>query len=207
VLLEKDVLGDSENKHYLEMISKNTDRLYALVTDIVDSSRINLGKLKFNIDVYDVYKIFNDVKEDMSLTISKKGFISEFVIEDRLPNIKADFERTMQVLHNLISNSIKFTIKGMISLHVVREGEFIKFIVKDTGQGIPDENKSVLFSRFYQVDSELTRKVGGSGLGLSICKGLVQGMGGKIGFESESGKGSTFYFTLPIADIKNAKKI
>ena len=204
VLLEKDVLGDSENKHYLEMISKNTDRLYALVTDIVDSSRINLGKLKFNIDVYDVYKIFNDVKEDMSLTISQKGLTPEFFIEDRLPNVKADFERTMQVLHNLISNSIKFTIKGMISLHVVREGEFIKFIVKDTGQGIPDENKSVLFSRFYQVDSELTRKVGGSGLGLSICKGLVQGMGGKIGFESESGKGSIFYFTLPIADIKNA---
>ena len=204
VLLEKDLWGDSENKHYLEMIAKNTDRLYTLVTDIVDSSRINLGKLKFNIDVYDVYKIFNDVKEDMSLTISKKGFTPEFVIEDRLPNVKADFERTMQVLHNLISNSIKFTIKGTISLHVIREGEFIKFIVKDTGQGIPDENKSALFSRFYQVDSELTRKVGGSGLGLSICKGLVEGMGGKIGFESESGKGSTFYFTLPIADIKNA---
>jgi signal transduction histidine kinase len=202
VLFEKNVWGDEDNKHYLELIGKNANRLYTLVTDIVDSSRLNLGRLKFNIETQDTYKIFNEIKGDMSLTISKKGLTPEFVIEDGLPKVRADFERTMQVLHNLISNSIKFTTQGMISLHVNREGEFIKFTIKDTGQGIPDENKSVLFSRFYQVDSQMTRKVGGSGLGLSICKGLVEGMGGKVWFDSELGKGSTFCFTIPIANDK-----
>jgi|GEM_PF-6251830 len=199
VLLEKDKWGDPENKHYLETISKNANRLYNLVTDIVDSSRLNLGRLKFNIEVHDPYRIFNEVKDDMTITISKKGLTPEFIIEENLPKINADFERTMQVLHNLMSNSIKFTEQGIISLNVKKDGEFVKFEVKDTGQGIPDENKAALFSRFYQVDSAMTRKVGGSGLGLSICKGLVEGMGGKIGFESTAGKGSTFHFTLPTA--------
>jgi len=198
VLLEKDKWGDEENRHYLDMINRNTDRLYNLVTDIVDSSRINLGKLKFNIEPHDVYEIFDEIKEDMNLIISKKGLMPEFSIEDGLPKVHADFERTMQILRNLISNSMKFTEQGVISLHVNRDGEYIQFTVKDTGQGIPDENKSALFSRFYQVDSSMTRKTGGSGLGLSVCKGLVEGMGGKIGFESEAGKGSTFHFTLPI---------
>jgi len=200
VLRDKETFNDPEkNNHYLELVEKNANRLYNLVTDIVDSSRINLGRLKFNIDVHDPYRIFNDIKENMTISISKKGLAPEFSIENGLPKIRADFERTMQVLNNIISNSIKFTVQGMISLHVEKEGEFVKFTVKDTGQGIPEENKNAIFSRFYQVDSEMTRKIGGSGLGLSICKGLVEGMGGKIGFESETGKGSTFYFTLPIA--------
>jgi len=200
VLKDKEAFNDPEkNSHYLELIEKNANRLYNLVTDIVDSSRLNLGRLKFNIEVHDPYRIFNEVKEDMTITISKKGLTPEFIIEENLPKINADFERTMQVLHNLMSNSIKFTEQGVISLNVKKDGEFVKFEVKDTGAGIPDENKAALFSRFYQVDSQLTRKVGGSGLGLSICKGLVEGMGGKIGFESTAGKGSTFHFTLPIA--------
>jgi len=116
----------------------------------------------------------------------------------------ADFERTMQVLHNLISNSVKFTAQGRISLHVSRYGHLVRFEVSDTGQGIPKENFNSLFSRFYQVDSSMTRKVGGSGLGLSICKGLVEEMGGKIGFNSELGKGSIFGFILPIANTNSS---
>ena len=134
----------------------------------------------------------------MSYAITNKGLITDFNIESKLPMIQADYERVMQVLRNLLSNSIKFTESGLISLNVCREGDFVKFIVKDTGQGIPKENYEYIFSRFYQVDSSATRKVGGSGLGLSICKGLVENMGGKIWFESELGKGSTFYFTIPI---------
>jgi len=202
IMLEKDKWGDADNKHYLELINKNTDRLYTLVTDIVDSSRISLGKLKLNIEEVDTYKLFNEIKENMTLVISGKGLAPIFIIDKKLPNIMADFERTMQILHNLISNSVKFTEHGRISLHVSRYDDFIRFEVLDTGQGIPKENFNSIFSKFYQVDSSMTRKIGGSGLGLSICKGLVEGMGGKIGFNSELGKGSIFAFILPIVNNK-----
>ncbi|HYD02717.1 MAG TPA: HAMP domain-containing sensor histidine kinase, partial [Alphaproteobacteria bacterium] len=206
VLLDKNMpLDENTRIHYLELVDNNTQRLYTLVNDIVDSSRLNLGKLTFHIDEIDIYKIFNEIRDDMTITISKKGLTPEFVMEEGLPNIKADFERTMQVLHNLMSNSIKFTTQGSVSLKIYREGNFVKFEIRDTGQGIPEENKGALFSRFYQVDSSLTRKVGGSGLGLSICKSLVENMGGRIGFDSELGKGSTFYFTLPIVNSTPAK--
>jgi len=199
VLNDKTIFSDTEkSSHYLDLISKNTERLYDLVVDLVDSSRISMGKLKLNIDTIDVYDLFNDIKENTSFSIQSKGLSAEFNIAENLPKITGDYERTMQVLRNFISNSTKFTTQGMILLHVYCEGDYVRFDVKDTGQGIPDENKASIFSRFYQVDSTMTRKVGGSGLGLSICKGLVEGMGGKIGFESELGKGSTFYFKLPV---------
>ena len=208
MLQDDDVLTDVEkSKHYLDLINKNTNRLYDLVLDLVDSSRINIGKLKLNMENVDVYRLFNDIKENMSYAITNKGLITDFNIESKLPMIQADYERVMQVLRNLLSNSIKFTESGLISLNVCREGDFVKFIVKDTGQGIPKENYEYIFSRFYQVDSSATRKVGGSGLGLSICKGLVENMGGKIWFESGIGKGSTFYFTIPIKDKQGFKSL
>ena len=199
VMHDDAILADVEkSKHYLDLISKNTNRLYDLVLDLVDSSRLSVGKLKLNMEEVNVDNLFNDIKENMSYSITTKGLIADFKIEPNLPHIQADYERVMQVLRNLISNSVKFTTSGMIALNICREGDFVKFIVKDTGQGIPKENYEYIFSRFYQVDSSATRKVGGSGLGLSICKGLVENMGGKIWFESELGKGSTFYFTIPI---------
>jgi signal transduction histidine kinase len=186
-----------KSRHYLDLIDSNTNRLYSLVVDLVDSSRLNLGKLKLNIESVDPYKLFDDVRENMSLIISDKGLTPKFFADEHLPHIFCDYERSMQVLRNLITNSVKFTPAGTIYVGVTLDADFVKFEVSDTGQGIPEENKAMIFSRFYQVDSSVTRKVGGSGLGLSICKGLVDNMGGKIWFESEVGKGSKFFFTLP----------
>ncbi|HYD02975.1 MAG TPA: cache domain-containing protein [Alphaproteobacteria bacterium] len=201
LLQDEAILSDAEQRnHYIDLIDKNTDRLYNLVLDVIDSSRLSLGKLKLNISNVDPAKLFTDIKENMSIVISGKQLTPEFSMEPNMPLVHCDYERTMQVLRNLISNSIKFTEIGSISLKIYREGDFIKFEVKDTGQGIPKENFNSIFSKFYQVDSSLTRKVGGSGLGLSICKGLIENMGGQIGFNSEVGKGSVFYFTLPIVD-------
>ncbi|HYD02977.1 MAG TPA: HAMP domain-containing sensor histidine kinase [Alphaproteobacteria bacterium] len=207
LLQDEAVLSDAEQRnHYIDLINRNTDRLYNLVLDVVDSSRLSLGKLKLNISNVDPAKLFTDIKENMSIVISSKQLTPEFSIEPNLPLIRCDYERTMQVLRNLISNSTKFTQIGSISLKIYRAGDFIRFEVKDTGQGIPKENFNGIFSKFYQVDSSLTRKVGGSGLGLSICKGLIENMGGQIGFDSEVGKGSTFYFTLPVQDNSSEKK-
>jgi signal transduction histidine kinase len=141
--------------------------------------------------------------------ISDKGLVPRFTISEHLPKINADYERTLQVLRNLISNSTKFTSWGTVSLKIAldeKDNNYVCFELKDTGQGIPEENKSMIFSRFYQVDSSMARKIGGSGLGLSICKGLIDSMGGKIWFESEVGQGSTFYFTLPVLKENNVSK-
>jgi signal transduction histidine kinase len=200
VLQDPSILSDTDkSRHYLELIDKNTDQLYTLVLDIVDSSRISLGKLSLNIDEVDTYRVLDNIRENMALVISGKNLTPVFSFEAGLPRIMADYERTLQIIRNLISNSIKFTEKGSISLEAHREGQFVQFSVADTGQGIPEENQKLIFSRFYQVDSTLTRKAGGSGLGLSICYGLVRNMGGKIWFKSVPNSGTTFFFTIPVS--------
>ncbi|MFH2021367.1 MAG: ATP-binding protein [archaeon] len=200
-LMENDKIrrSDKKKKYYLDLIHKNTNRLYNLILDLVDSSRISLGQIKMNIEKVDVESVIEETKESMMILISEKGLKSAFVFEKNLPKIKADKERVLQVLRNLIINALHYTEKGSISVSAYKKDNFVRFEVKDTGQGIPKESQDKLFSRFYQVDSSMKRKVGGSGLGLSVCKGLVELMNGKIWFDSVVSKGTTFYFTLPIA--------
>jgi signal transduction histidine kinase len=137
------------------------------------------------------------MKEYTQNNIKDKDINIDFYVQENLPIIHADSEKITRVLKNLISNSIKFTNNGVILLRIHRDNNLIKFEVKDTGQGIPKESYNFIFSNLYQVNTSLARKTGGVGLGLFICKGLVEGMGGKIRFESELRKGSTFYFTIP----------
>ncbi len=197
----------AKSKHYLGLINKNTSRLYKLVVDLVDSSRISIGKIKMDIQIVDPKKIFKEIKDNMELIIKEKGIKAQFSIAKKVPKIYADPERVSQVLKNLIINAVHYTpAKGKISLKVYRKGNYVQFEVKDTGVGIPKDSQKKIFSRFYQVDSSLRRKVGGSGLGLSVSKGLVNFMKGKIWFESKVGKGTTFYFTLPIAKKEVKKK-
>jgi PAS domain S-box-containing protein len=205
ILQEQNLILDrNKSMHYLNLIESNTDTLYQLVTDIVDSSRLSLGKLTLNIEEVDVNSIYQEISENLIMLIKNKNLTPDFNIDNNLPKIRADAARTMQVLRNFISNSIKFTSSGSIKLKIYRLGNYVCFEVSDTGQGIPDENKPMIFSKFYQVDSSMTRKTGGSGLGLSICKGLVEGMNGKIWFDSMVGIGSTFYFTLPIVQSNDS---
>jgi signal transduction histidine kinase len=111
--------------------------------------------------------------------------------------VLADKERLHQIFNNLISNALKFTSEGFIEIGYKPLGDMVEFHVKDTGIGISPVFYDKIFERFRQVEAEKTRKYGGNGLGLSITKNLVELMGGKIWLESEEGKGSTFYFTLP----------
>jgi signal transduction histidine kinase len=194
------IMEDKEKrKHYLELVNQNTVRLYNLILDLVDSSRLSLGKLKLDVTEVDANRISSDIRENMNMVIKEKGITPVFKIDKDLPMISADPERLMQIIRNLIVNAVHFTPKGgTISLTIMKKGNFVQFGIKDTGEGIPKEKQKNIFSRFYQADASLTRKVKGSGLGLSICHGLVQLMGGKIWFSSEGGKGTTFYFTIPI---------
>ncbi|MBN2368663.1 PAS domain-containing protein [Candidatus Woesearchaeota archaeon] len=201
LLKTKNVIKDKKKQnHYLDLVNDNTIRLYNLILDLVDSSRLSLGKLDIDIKEVNTIDIFNDVKENMALVIEKSGIKPVFTIEKDLPKLKADPERLLQVIRNLIVNATHFTKEGgTISVGVRRKGRFVEFSVRDDGEGIPKERQDKIFSRFYQADSSLTRKVKGSGLGLSVCKGLVELMEGRIWFESVEGKGTTFLFTIPVA--------
>jgi len=205
LMRDQKVMKDREKRdHYLELINQDTERLYDLILDIVDSSRLSLGKLDLSIEETEVMPIFNEIKEHMNIIIQGKGLRPNFSIEKNLPKINADSTRLLQVLKNLLINAVHFTEKGTVSLRIYKKGKCVQFEVNDTGEGIPKDAQPHIFSKFYQADASLTRKVKGSGLGLSLSKGLVETMGGKIWFESGEGKGTTFYFTIPIT--KGGKK-
>lgn len=192
-IMKKDV------RYYLKLIIKNTESLYNLVIDLIDCSMINVGKLNIEFQNVDVIKIFKDIKNNMEHIIADKGLITKFNIEKDLPNLWADPGRIEQVLRNLIMNAISATDKGQIALNIIRKGKYVQFEVSDTGMGIPKNKQKEIFTRFYQVVPAYKKKRTGSGLGLSISKGLVELMKGKIWFISEEGVGTTFYFTIPVA--------
>jgi len=202
-LLEKENIIENEEirTKYLKIIETEIERLGELVTDVLDLSRIDLGTMKFNIEDADIVKIMEDVKDEMTQKVKEKGLTLDFNIDHDLPIIKTDKEKLREVLINLIDNSVKYTSRGGIKIDTHKEGNYIKFSVTDTGIGIPKKYFNKLFTRFYQVESPLTRKVGGSGLGLSICKEYIEKLGGRIWLKSKIGKGTTFYFTLPIKKI------
>ncbi|MEM4398136.1 MAG: transporter substrate-binding domain-containing protein, partial [Candidatus Woesearchaeota archaeon] len=191
-----------ENKQlreqYFNIIIQDTERLGKLITDILDLSRLDLGTMKFYYEKTTAEEILNQIKNLCDLQIKSKGLKSYYIIKNKIPEFYTDKSRLIQVISNLVNNSIKYTEKGFIKVeaYIDNKNEFIHFKVIDTGVGIPKNEHKNLFQRFYQVDSSYTRKVGGSGLGLSICKGIVEALHGEIWFSSQVGKGSTFEFKI-----------
>ncbi len=199
-LLQDDKIGSNPElrKKYLKIIEKEMTRLAKLANDILDLTKAEMGTLSFFFSEVDLNKLLEEIRENMKERIKEKNL--KFFVEGigKLPKIFTDGERVKQVLINLIDNAIKYTPKGEIRVKAVKRNGFIRFEVKDTGIGIPKTFHEKIFTPFFQIDSPLTRKAKGSGLGLSICKIIVEKLGGKIWFKSEEGKGTTFYFTLPL---------
>ncbi len=197
--------NEKKQKDFLKIIKVSADSLLQIINDILDLSKIEAGKLQLEEIPFDLREILNDVTQLIFLSASKKGLASELIIEQDVPQyIKGDPLRLKQILLNLLSNALKFTEKGTIQVLVKREQvnaaeqENIIFSVKDTGVGIDEEKQEIMFRKFSQADSTITRKFGGTGLGLAISKRLVEMMNGKIDFKSEAGKGSEFYFRVPV---------
>ncbi len=207
-LLQDDKIAVDREKRakYLSIIDSETKRLATLVTDILDLSRVDLGTIKLMPSEVDINETMSNIQKEMNVQITQKGLLSEYVIEKNLPKLYTDKERFIQILMNLINNSVKYTPKGKITVKAARERDFIHFSIKDTGIGIAKENHGHIFERFYQVDSSYTRKAGGTGLGLSLCKEFIERMGGKIWFESDIGRGSEFHFTIPVKAVLKAPK-
>ncbi len=193
-------LTDNMNSD-LGLIQKNGQHLLHLINDVLDMAKIESGKMNLNIEKFNLQEIIEEVTSITSPLASEKN-LALFIEpdSDHEVEINADKIRLRQVMINLINNSIKFTEKGKISIHVTREENNVLISVKDTGIGIPIELLESVFQEFTQVDTTTTRKTGGTGLGLPISRKLIQMHSGRLWAESSgiNGEGSTFYVHLPI---------
>jgi GAF domain-containing protein/ActR/RegA family two-component response regulator len=202
-------LTDLQNQD-LTSIYNAGQHLLGLINDILDMSRIEAGKMELVFDEVDLRDIFKGVLSTTTALVKDKAIALHDDTPPDLPLVRADSMRVRQILLNLLANAAKFTDQGSITLRAraveaensrteMRE-PFVEISIHDTGHGIPPEDMPKLFEAFSQVDASPTRKVGGSGLGLSICRNLVELHGGRIWAESDGvpGAGSTFSFTLPV---------
>ncbi|WP_010585327.1 ammonium transporter [Schlesneria paludicola] len=193
---------DSRQHQFVKACQTSGRALLTLVNDILDLSKIEAGKLEMDVHDFDLEQLVHETTEMLWLRAHEKGleFICDFDPQAR-QIYSGDGNRLGQILINLLNNAVKFTEHGEVILNIVcdrieNEIATLRFIVRDTGIGIPQDRANRLFQPFSQVDSSTTRKYGGTGLGLAICKHLVEMMGGQIGVESRVGAGTMFWFTV-----------
>ncbi len=201
----------AEQWDLVDTIKKSGESLLNLINNILDFSKIESSKMKVRQHEFVLSHCVEDVIDLLAYNARGKELKLTARIDPSVPEmIRSDFDRLRQVLVNLVSNAIKFTDEGEVSLEVStvepssakgykNDKCRLRFSVKDTGIGIAKENQSMLFDAFSQVDSSDTRRFEGTGLGLAISKGVVELMGGEIGMESAEGKGSVFFFELPVS--------
>ncbi len=192
---------------FANRIATASRTLLSVVNDVLDFSKIEAGQIELDPQIFDPATFIAETMELIADQAESKGLQLCTEIHGELPlAVCADSLRVRQVLLNLLSNAIKFTAQGSVSVgvsYVAANGGCLRIGVTDTGTGIPKERLERLFQRFSQVDGSISRKYGGTGLGLVICKSLTEVMGGTIGMESQEGAGSTFWFTIaaPLADV------
>ncbi|TMA13477.1 MAG: PAS domain S-box protein [Deltaproteobacteria bacterium] len=195
------VIGELNEKQiaYLTRIKSNADRLARLINDLLDLSRIEAGKIDLRPTNLSLVTLIKEVAESLRPVAAEKLISLDIASRDPAVMAWADRDKVTQVLMNLIGNALKFTPPhGKVTIAVGRNGDqWVRVSVADTGPGIPTEEINKIFDKFYQIAQSGRQKTKGTGLGLTICKDLVEMQGGKIWVESESGKGSTFAFTLP----------
>jgi hypothetical protein len=193
---------DDHQRNYLEMVSTSAYRLLGIINDILDFSKIEAGRLTLE----DIAFSLTDKLEELSSLMTIKAKENNVILSihrslDVPESLIGDPTRLMQILINLVNNALKFTKNGTVSLDVSladrqdKDHILLFFAVKDTGVGVPPAKQKTIFEAFSQADTSTTRQYGGTGLGLSISSQLCALMGGRIGMESEEGKGSTFWFT------------
>jgi len=196
-------LSSKEAKDYLQSIDRATDRLAELVDHLLDMSQLEAGLLKIEKQPTAISRFLQKAVDEAQFRGSDHNIVLE--LGKKLPRVDIDARRIRQVLDNIIDNACKYSSEGTkVVVSARREGQEVIISIADQGVGIPDEEKDKIFDRMYRIEQRLTPEVGGVGLGLAVCKGLVEAHGSRICVESELGKGSTFYFALPVA--RNERK-
>jgi two-component system, sensor histidine kinase and response regulator len=194
---------DEEQREFVDTLRSSTETLLGIINDILDFSKIEAGKLSLETIDFDLRDVIEDTAEMLAQRAQSKGVELLYTIGDDVPTmLRGDPRRLRQVLSNLVANAVKFTERGEVVVRVTRKSEGekqveVRVAVADTGIGLSPKTLPLIFQAFTQADGSTTRKYGGTGLGLAISKQLVDLMRGKIGVESELGRGSTFWFELP----------
>lgn len=184
-----------------QRVLSNAEHLLGTINDILDLSKIDAGRMELQYENIDLAAVLHDVTATATNLTHDKGLELKLNCPEELPTIRADKTRVRQILLNLISNAAKFTKQGEITIDTLVEDSSIRIAVQDTGIGIAPEHQALIFDEFRQVQGNLQREYQGSGLGLPICKRLVEMHGGRLWVESTPGVGSTFSFTLPITEV------
>ncbi len=206
-LLKEPKLSGEEQKQYIGIIEESGKRMLNIINDIICISKVEAGHVEvvnaetiINDQIKYIYTFFKPEADSKGVKLIYKTGLS-----DLESNVWTDREKLYAILTNLVKNAIKFTNSGFIEIGYERKGKFLEFFVKDTGVGIRQDKREMIFERFRQVSESLSRNYEGAGLGLAISKAFVEIMGGKIWVESELGEGSSFFFAIPFVQQKNAK--
>jgi two-component system, sensor histidine kinase len=200
-LLDQSELSDTQ-RELIRHVSHSAALLQTLLHDVLDLSRIESSEMTLESIPFESRFVINSVITQLEESARSKGIGLHVELDPQLPlHLQGDPLRLTQILFNLLGNAIKFTEQGQVSLQVRREARWLSFRVQDTGIGIPPEQCSELFRPFRQLDPSMTRRFGGTGLGLVISQRLVRLMGGDIGVESRPGEGSCFWFQIPYLEV------
>lgn len=198
-LLKKPKLTGVKKVKYINIIQKSGARMLNIINDIINISKIESGQMEITISETNINEEMEYIYNFFKPELDKKGIHVQ--LKNKLSNkqviLKTDRDKVYAILINLVKNAIKFTSSGSIWFGYEKKSNYLEFFVSDTGEGIPKKQIEFIFDRFRRGDETYTRNQEGSGLGLSISKAFVEMLGGEIWVESEQGKGSTFYFTLP----------
>jgi hypothetical protein len=208
-MLQQEYFGKltEKQKESITIILRNAERLNKIIEDFLEISRIEAARLKFAFRKTDLHETVKETIEFMTGFAKEKNIILTTTIGE-LPTIEIDPDRISQVLRNIVHNAIKFSPSGSnIEITAELEKDFIRFSVKDQGVGLNIEDQIRVFEPFYQVEGSLSRNYGGTGLGLTICRGIIEAQKGKIWVESKPDSGCTFYFTVPITPVHDIEPI
>ncbi|MEW6775413.1 MAG: ATP-binding protein [Bdellovibrionota bacterium] len=198
-----EVSGDAQE--LLTIAHNNCERLVRLINDILDIEKITSGRMRFHLESCDLHQISQQAARELDSFARQHGVQVVFEVGTHQPRVVADRDRLMQVAVNLLSNAIKFSpAGGKVFVGMGESSGKAAFRVKDEGPGIPEEFHSRVFDKFVQADSSDSRQKGGTGLGLSIVKAIAENMGGRVWFDTSAGKGTTFYFELPLSPEMSA---
>lgn len=208
-LLSEQLPGKLNEKQlkFISEISSSGKFLLSLINDLLDMSKIDAGAMELEMEDVSIDELINGIVSTMSRQFVKKKITVKTIIEPKLPVVTADLRKCKQILMNLLTNAVKFTPKdGRVEICAVSDGDSrVRIEVRDTGSGIAEDKIDKIFSEFYQAEHVIDEQLGGTGIGLAITRRLVELHDGEIGVESKLGKGSTFWFTLPLKKLPRNK--